>query len=172
MLEANEYDLLKKGIRKIWRIWFGLFHCLAIYLYICHKYPDTFGIKVDKEFPIEVVKYILYAVTAIEFYLIQFIRKKVLSLDPSGAFADVGEIARDPNPESIISKYTSAVIASMAIAESFAIYGFILFLLGTDYTSLHIFVGIAAVAMLIYRPKMRELEEYYKSLKPESSTSG
>jgi hypothetical protein len=172
MIKAYESELLKKSIRKIWRIWFGIFYCLAIYIYICHKYPDIFGIKVGKQFPIEVFKYILYAVTAIESYLVHFTRKKVLSVEPSDALADLDKIAHDANPESIIRKYTCAVIVSIAIAESFAIYGFVLFLFGADYKTLYIFVGIAAVAMLLYRPKMRELEEYYRLLQTESPTSG
>lgn len=50
------------------------------------------------------------------------------------------------------------MVVSLALSESIGIYGFVLFLLGDSFGTLHIFVGISALAMFFYRPKREELE--------------
>lgn len=59
---------------------------------------------------------------------------------------------------SFLAKYTTAVIVSLVLSESIGIYGFVLFLLGDDFRTLYIFIGISALAMFFYRPKREELE--------------
>jgi len=62
------------------------------------------------------------------------------------------------NQASPIAKYATAMVVSLALSESIGIYGFVLFLLGDNFRTLYIFVGISALAMLFYRPKREELE--------------
>lgn len=56
-----------------------------------------------------------------------------------------------------------ALMVSLALSESIAIYGLVLFFLGDDYQSLYLFVGISAIAMFFYRPKKEELEELIRA---------
>ncbi len=62
------------------------------------------------------------------------------------------------NQASPIARYATAMVVSLALSESIGIYGFVLFLLGDNFRTLHIFVGISALAKFFYRPKREELE--------------
>jgi hypothetical protein len=57
-------------------------------------------------------------------------------------------------------RYTSAVVASLAMCESVGIYGLILYLLGKSATDLFLLIGISAAAMVYYRPKEEDLSAY------------
>jgi hypothetical protein len=50
------------------------------------------------------------------------------------------------------------MVASLALSESIGVYGLVLFFLGESFRTLYIFIGISALAMLLYRPKREELE--------------
>jgi hypothetical protein len=63
----------------------------------------------------------------------------------------------------ILGKYAVALIVSLALSESIAIYGLVLFFLGDNYQTLYFFVGISAIAMFFYRPKKEELEELIRA---------
>lgn len=49
------------------------------------------------------------------------------------------------------------MIVTLALSESIAIYGLVLFLIGKDPMDLYLLILISAAAMLIYRPKKEEV---------------
>jgi hypothetical protein len=62
------------------------------------------------------------------------------------------------NQPSLLVLYTTAVIVSLALCDSIGLFGLVLFMLGDSFPTLHVFIGISALAMYFYRPKREELE--------------
>ena len=69
-----------------------------------------------------------------------------------------------------LGKYTTVSIVSWALAESVAIYGLLLFLLGGSFKDLYLFVAVALAVMIYYRPKMSELVELASAMKDTPDT--
>jgi hypothetical protein len=78
----------------------------------------------------------------------------------------------DPNPQTgrsrpdiqtVIGKYATAVIISLALSESVGIFGLVLFFLGKDFQILHAFLACSAVAMVFHRPRVSEIENLFDS---------
>ncbi len=83
---------------------------------------------------------------------------------PSGA--GQGSIHGDSVPlKTLFTKYFTAVIISLALAESIGIYGLGLFFLGGGFETLYLFNVLSAIAMFFFRPKGEEFEK----LVPHSS---
>ena len=59
----------------------------------------------------------------------------------------------------LYTRYLVGLILLLALAESIGIVGFLLFLSGDDLNTLYIFVGLSALAMILYRPKVEFPEE-------------
>jgi hypothetical protein len=157
-LDAGEKLALKNGMRIIWVIWSFMLLSLCIYVLVCHLLKtDLWGI-VDIGDTLTTLKYVLLIVSFADFGLIHFMRKMILSSSPK----------RYP---SVIGQYTTAIIVSLALAESIGIYGLVLFFLGSDYQTLYIFNVLAAIAMVIYRPKMEELEKLNIAIKRNQASS-
>ena len=63
----------------------------------------------------------------------------------------------------LMARYTPAVVISLAISESIAIFGLVLFILGDDFQTLYIFLVVSAIAMIFHRPKNEELRQLSSS---------
>ncbi|MDY7038501.1 MAG: hypothetical protein SV375_20385 [Thermodesulfobacteriota bacterium] len=59
----------------------------------------------------------------------------------------------------VIGKYTNSVVVSLAILEFIGILGFLYFLISGDFQTLYILVVVSGIAMIYYRPKMKELDD-------------
>jgi hypothetical protein len=99
----------------------------------------------------------LYALGFATLIASRFIKKLILAgkgqtIDPTQA-----------RPASVVQRYTSAVIASLAMSESVGLYGLVLFLLGKDETDLYLLLAISALAMVYHRPKRDELANLYQA---------
>jgi predicted Zn finger-like uncharacterized protein len=150
-LDKNEKEILKNSIRVIWIIWAAMLLSLVVYVLICHLFKDDLWGVVDMGDMLNMLKYVLFAVALVEFVIIYFMRKLILTSTQTTQHAT--------------DQYTTAVIVSLALAESIGIYGLVLFFLGSDFTTLYIFNALAASAMIIYRPKMDELKKLYFTMK-------
>ncbi len=153
-MEAKEREELKKGMRTLWIIWAAMLGSLAIYVIVCHVMTDKIKIDMGPDFPFTVFKNILYLIAALELVILHFMRKFMLKVRSSKQI----EISAS-DYKSILSKYTTALMVSLAIADSIGIYGVILFFIGRDFHGLYLFITISAMAMFIYRPKIEEVEK-------------
>jgi predicted Zn finger-like uncharacterized protein len=152
-LDENEKEILKDSMRTNWIIWAAMLLSLIVYVLICHLFKDDLWGVVDIGNMLNNLKYVLFAVALVEFIIIFFMRRLILT-----------------NTQSIQNvtatvQYTSALIISFALAESIGIYGLVLFFLGSDFETLYIFNAIAGLAMIIHRPKMDELKGLFFSVK-------
>lgn len=150
---ANE-----KGLLALWIFWAAGLGSLFIYVLVCHEWADAIQQSVSPNFPLDLMRNILYGFAIFTLLLTHFLRKGILA----GRSGSSGPMCLKPqllsNQPSVLGRYMKAVIVSLALSEGVGIYGFALFLLGDDFRTLHMLIGISAIAMFFYRPKTEELE--------------
>jgi hypothetical protein len=163
MLEENVMEEtgraeFEKGLRILWIIWAAMLGSLFIYVFICHLIGEEIRGNMNPEFPIGLLKNILYGAIIVTLLCAHFLRRFMIT----GRFTSFevrpynpGSISRQP---ALLAKYTVAVLVSLALCEGIGIYGVVLFFLGADLQTLYIFITISGVSMFFYRPKMEELE--------------
>ena len=72
---------------------------------------------------------------------------------------EIGEVIEAGDGIARIKGLPNAMASEMLQFDS-GIYGMVLFLLGDSFETLHTFLILSAVAMLFFRPKRSEFEEY------------
>ena len=159
-MEVPERGANEKQLLILWIIWASMVGSLLIYVFICHQCGDQIRRTASPNFPLDLIRNILYGLAIFTIFLIHILRKFMLTALKSSLLS---------NRPSLLAKYTIAVIVSLLLSESIGIYGFVLFLLGDDFRTLHIFIGISALAMFFYRPKREELETLAIAMQTEES---
>ena len=159
MIAETDKKQIEKSFSILRIIWAAMLGTLIIYLFICYQFGEQIQQPSRSQFSLATLRNILYGVAAVTLMLSHFLRRFMLTgrSGSSGATALKSPSQSDISP--IFGKYATALIISLALSESIGIYGLVLFLLGDNYQTLYIFVGISAVAMFFYRPKKEELEE-------------
>ncbi len=141
---------IEKGWNNIHSMWISMLVALFLYLLVGLFIQDMVKLGVEDD-TVRIIRYALYGLAVITFVLIGVIRKKILSSGATGRryphFSD--------NPA--VGKYTTATVVSLALAESIAIYGLALFLLGKNDLDLYVLIFVSALAMIYYRPFREEL---------------
>ena len=156
MLVPEEKEAIEKGFSSVLIIWGAMLASLFIYVFISHVAGDQIRQTQNSGIPIALMRNILFGIAAAELVLTYYLRKKMLTGRPEGPTSDIPLKSDQPKP---LARYTTAIIVSLAICESIGIYGLMLFLLGDEYQTLYIFIGVAAIAMVFFRPKREELVE-------------
>ena len=163
MIDAKEKEVLAKAMRINWVIWAAMLSSIGIYVLVAHltKGKVTIGAGIGDVFGL--LKIILLVVGILELLLIPYIKKLVLKgVRPPKTTAAMG--IAGPGSHPAVAAYMSALIVSLAIAESVAIYGLVLFFLGGDFQTLYLFAALGACGMIVSRPKMDELEQLAAAL--------
>jgi hypothetical protein len=157
-MEITEKELIEKGLRILWIVWLAMFGSLLIYVFVCHQWGEYMRPTGHPDFPLGLLKNILYIVALVTIVLTHFIRKFMLAGRSGGSEARPSKTGMSSGAPSFVVRYTAALIASLALSESIGIYGLVLFLLGDNFQTLYIFISVSAAAMFFYRPKREELE--------------
>ncbi len=158
MLEETDRVALEKGVRILWIIWAAMLGLLFIYVFVCHQIGEEIKGNTSPDFPIVLLKNILYGAVIVTLLLTHFLRRFMLTGQFSSSEGKPLKPASISDQPSLLAKYTIAVFISLALCESIGIYGLVLFFLGDDIQTLYIFITISALSMFYYRPKMEELE--------------
>ena len=158
MVEATEREAIEKGLRVLWFIWAAMLGSLLIYVFVCHQFGEEIRQTASPDFPAAQLKNALYIAAITTLFITYFLRKLILSGRFSSSDAKLFKPETASNQPSFLSKYTIAMIVSLAFSESIGIYGLVLFLVGDSFQTLHIFTGISAAAMFFYRPKREDIE--------------
>ncbi len=150
---ANERELLV-----LWIIWASMFGFLFFYVFFCHQWGDQIRRTASPNFPLDLMRNILYGIAIFTVFLIHILRKSMIIARSGGSGPMSLKSSLLSNKPSFLAQYRKAMVVSLALSESIGIYGFVLFLLGDGFRTLYIFIGISALAMFFYRPKREELE--------------
>jgi len=157
-VEVPESGANEKQLLILWIIWASMLGSLFIYVFICHLCGDQIRRAASPNFPLDLIRSILYGLAIFTIFLTHILRKFMLTARSEGSGPMSLKSSLLSNQPSFLAKYTTAVIVSLVLSESIGIYGVVLFLLGDDFRTLYIFIGISALAMFFYRPKREELE--------------
>ena len=171
MVEVAERGTNDKGLRTLWIIWAAMVGSLLLYVFICHQFGEDIRRTASHDLPLGLIRNILSVVALVTLFLTHFIRKLMLAgrFGSSGAgLFKPGAASKQP---SLLVHYTAAVIVSLALSEGIGIFGLVLFVLGDSFRTLHIFIGISALAMYFYRPKSEELERLAIAMQTEETPS-
>ena len=125
---------------------------LLAYLFVCFQ----FGHELQEPLPEEqriVIRTIFYAIAIVTLPITNLIRHIQLRLNQTM-----------PGNKSAKSRYLLTVIVSMALVESVGVLGFVMFMLGDDFNTLYIFLGLSALGLYLYRPKDDEYFQVVEAL--------
>ncbi|HDQ04565.1 MAG TPA: hypothetical protein ENN23_08405 [Deltaproteobacteria bacterium] len=167
MFNETDKAAIKKGMRTLWLTWAALMGSLLIYLFVAHATGEEIKPYMGEDFPLELLRNILYGISIIELFLAHFLRKFIINSKNTGVSAELLKYNTQINQPPFVTKYTLAVMISLALAVSIAIYGLVLFLIGADYQTLYTFIVVSALAMFFYRPRRAQLEELAMADQPE-----
>lgn len=156
MLTNEEMEKLNKGFLTLNIIWASMLVSLLIYLFVCLYIQDTIVIKMQIN-NIKNIRNVLYILAIITIVAIRFIKNAALYPKNAVVRPSTENLNNETVPSKVLAKYTSAMMISLAMAESVGIYGVVLFLLAKNTSDLYVFVLMAAAVMLFYRPKKDEL---------------
>ena len=138
---------MRAELRTLFIIWVAMLGALGVYVAIGEVLTPSVASP-----PEPYLRYACYAAALAQLVAIPFIRRTMLA-GKLGA-TDRGGQGDAPGA----GAYLTAVIVSLALAESIGLYGLVLVALGFPVQVLHEFVFISAVALVIHRPKAAELE--------------
>ena len=125
---------------------------LMVYLLICH----LFGHALQEPLPEErrvFIRSVFYVIAIVAFPVTNLIRHIQLRLNQTM-----------PGNRSAKSRYLLTVIVSMTLVESVGVLGFVMFMLGDDFNTLYIFLGLSALGLYLYRPKIEEYQQIVAAL--------
>jgi F0F1-type ATP synthase membrane subunit c/vacuolar-type H+-ATPase subunit K len=159
MQSDAEKDAIQKGMMTLWIMWAAMIGSILIYIYIVHAFGDEIRQPLHPDFPMELLRNIFYGLSIITILLSHFLRKLLLAVKNDNVSPGFLKSKAQPNQPLFVGKYTIALMISLALSESIAIYGLVLFLLGADLQTFYIFTAISVLSMFYYRPKKIELEE-------------
>jgi hypothetical protein len=157
-VEVAERGTNEKGFLTLWIIWVAMAGSLLVYVFLCHQFGEGIKPTGSHYLPLGLIRNILTVVSLVTLFLSHFIRKRMLEGRFGGSgFGQfkTGAASSQPSP---FAHYMAVIIVSLALCESIGIYGLVLFLLGDSFRTLHVFIGISALAMYFYRPKRQEFE--------------
>lgn len=135
---------LGRGVRPITIVWIAMLAAIPIYaaagLLAAPALRPLLGTEA-----FDVLRRVLYVAAAVILFAIGRVRRLVRGKDdlPPG----------QERTSASSSRADAAVIVSLAMCESVAIFGLILYLLGRNKTDLFLLLGISAAAMVLHRPK-------------------
>ena len=158
MMESGERPKLSDQFKVMWIIWGAMIASLLIYVLLCHFLGEEIRSNIKTRLDIKLLRNILFVVAACELGFIYYIRKIMLSIRGAGSESTPVQQESVVELSSYSGKYITAMIVSLALADSIGIYGLVLYLLGDNFQTLYIFIGISGVTMFYYRPKMEDFE--------------
>jgi F0F1-type ATP synthase membrane subunit c/vacuolar-type H+-ATPase subunit K len=155
---ASQKGTVDNKLFVMWIIWGAIAGSLVIYIVICNLIGGQIRRPIGPGFPLVLLRNILYGIGIVALIATHFIRNFILRKPPDGP-----ELVSTSQPSphdlaKIYSKYTTAMIISLAFCESVGIYGLVLFFLGDSFQAMYTFMIISAAGMFYYRPKREEIE--------------
>lgn len=167
MLTNDEMRDIDKGLLPMRIMWIALLIACGIYIIIANV-VETGTLLTEGEDPDDVlnlVGYLLYALSAIQLATAYYFRRAVTS--QRSLFSRIFNSPEPHDPSTVTSpedyteqatgRYFIGIFLSLALTEAIAVYGLILCIMNADFFSLYLLTGIAIAAQLYFRPKKQEL---------------
>lgn len=163
-MDTSQKETFEKKLQIMWILWGAMALSLVIYILICQLFGDRVRKPMGLEFPLELLRNILFGISTVALIATRFVRRFILGRPSGGPSPVMPSPPSQKDPSTLLAKYTTAMIISLALCESVGIYGLVLFLLGDSLQTLYSFMVISAAAIFYYRPKREEIEAlFYES---------
>jgi hypothetical protein len=134
-----------------------MFLSLWAYIVVCHELEKEVPYLKEYVLPLELLKYVCFALSLIALYLSHHFRKHMLERPSIESDQKIIERANKLGKPAILVKYSTIVLISLALSESIALLGVVYFFLSGNYQTLYSLIGISAIAMVYHRPKAKKL---------------
>lgn len=150
----TKLDFLAGDLRFPWLITGAVIFSLIVYLFVAHR----MGTALQYNFALPeaqrlVLRSVLYAIAITTLPLTNLIRHICVRLNQTM-----------PGPVPAGKRYLVTVLVSMVMVESISLFGLLMFILGDDFNTLYIFLGMSALGLFLYRPKQVEYLSIAESL--------
>jgi len=161
MLNPNQPQI-NTALTLAWVIDGFMFFTLVVYLILCHTLGNELKTPIDEEQRL-LLRTVLYVLTIIGLPITNLIRHVQLRLNQTMPLTtnDYMKEAR--------RRYLSTVIVSLTLVDGIGLFGLVMFMLGDGFNTLHIFLGLSALGLFLYRPKADEYLGVYTALAKKSS---
>jgi len=172
MLSPDEKKRLTVSMTVNKIVWSAMFASLFVYVVLVNVVEDQLHGVGNIGDSLSILVYALMGVSVITAGLIRWMLGIILAVPfkTSKLGESLGTVT--PASTSVEGRYATALIVVMALAESIAVYGLVLFIMGVTFEIFYLFVGASALLMLLYRPKMSELEDLATAVKQYEHTAG
>jgi FtsH-binding integral membrane protein len=153
-----EYENLRKIHRQAMIMAIGMIAILGVYILVGELALK--GMFEKQSFPFyNTLRYILMGIAAAVVISMNIVKNKMLSIEN-----DNDTEKQDRNQAEIYygRRLLTAFVVSYAFAESIAIFGLVLYILGQDLTELVAFCGVAFFLMMVHFPKYSDWESRLK----------
>jgi hypothetical protein len=157
-MDASQKGTVENKLFIMWIIWGAMMGSLVFYIVICNLIGDQIRQPTGPDFPLVLLRNILFGIGIVALIATHFIRKFILRKPSGGPGLESTSQSSPQDPAKIYAKYTIAMIISLALCESVGIYGLVLFFLGGSFQTMYTFMIISAAGMFYYRPKKEEIK--------------
>jgi len=123
MVDTHQKELNQKPLQILWIIWVAMLGTLFIYVLICHLLDAEMRPSMGPNFPLDLIRNILYGVSFFILILTRFIRKRILAGRPEGLGPKPLKSPSLSKQPASLDKYVPAMIVSLALSEFIAIIG-------------------------------------------------
>lgn len=145
-------NLNKNDLFPHWFVVGVMLFTVVIYVFICH----WFGHELQEPLPDDsrvFIRTVFYVIAILTFPITNLIRHIQLRLNQTM-----------PGKKSAKGRYLLTILVSMSLVESIGGLGFVMFILGDDFNTLHIFTGLSVLGFFLYRPKQEEYIQIKEAL--------
>jgi hypothetical protein len=158
-IEEKERGEIEKELKILWLFWAGCFGALVVLLIMCVGFGERLqeNIDVRPDFPINIYKGSFIVAALLSLVLAYFLRRRFLSGKSTSLENMAVGIMTSPSKPAYLLKYRCGTFTPMAISACPGFYGFVLFMVSGDTLTFYLFLIIAALGLLYFRPKKDEI---------------
>jgi len=151
---------IKKWIWKIWLLWTALFYTPFVYIRLCYLKENDIPYFAGANLPLKIIKVIFIIVAFCVLYFAYYYRKRLLKNSNIKFNQRIIQRAERIKKPPIFLKYFADVIFSVAISLCSGFLGLIYFFISKDWQTLYGSIVLSAIAIIYFRPKLKEFEQY------------
>ena len=181
-LDETEKRNINIGFKVVYLIWIFMLAALFIYVVIANIIGEEAAVTGgDTDEVFNIVKYVLYIIGFLLLGAVYFIRKAISNPQSLTSRIIVYSflislplfLTSGGSPmASPVLRYTSGIMACVALCQAVGFYGLIIFVFNGDFISLYSMVGIAVVAQVYTRPRKDEFIDLAVRMKQDSISQG
>ncbi|SJM89401.1 conserved membrane hypothetical protein [Crenothrix polyspora] len=149
----------KSDLNPHWLVVAVMLILLATYIIACENMVDALPNPLPETQRIW-IRTLCYGIAILMFPLTNLIRHIQLRLNQTM-----------PGTKPAKNRYLLTIMVSMLLIQGIGVLGVVMFVLGDDFNTLYILVGMAALAVFLYRPKWNEYISVVEALEAQRHPS-